>query len=55
MLPEEAPFTSDFLAECEAFTADDSHMHDDQVDPMMDAINDLLASNNAASLWEKMI
>jgi hypothetical protein len=30
-------------------------MHDDQVDPMMDAINDLLASNNAASLWEKMI
>lgn len=55
MLPEDAPFTSDFLAECEAFTADDSHMHDDQVDPMMDAINDLLASNNAASLWEKMI
>lgn len=55
MLPEDAPFTNDFIAECEAFTADDSHMHDDQVDPMMDAINDLLASNNAASLWENMI
>jgi len=55
MLPEEAPFTNDFVVECEAFTADDSHLHDDQVDPMMDAINDLLANNNAASLWEKMI
>lgn len=55
MLPEDAPFTNDFVAECEAFTADDSHLHDDQVDPMMDAINDLLAHNNAASLWEKMI
>ena len=55
MLPEDAPFTNDFVAECEAFTADDSHLHVDQVDPMMDAINDLLAHNNAASLWEKMI
>lgn len=55
MLPEDAPFTSDFLAECEAFTADDSHMHDDQVDPMIDAINDMLATNNAINLWERMI
>jgi predicted phage terminase large subunit-like protein len=55
MVPEDAPFTNDFVAECEAFTADDSHLHDDQVDPMMDAINDLLASTNAINLWEKMI
>lgn len=55
MLPEDAPFTNDFIAECEAFTADDSHMHDDQVDPMIDAINDLLATNNAINLWERMI
>ena len=54
MLPEDAPFTNDFIAECEAFTADDSHLHDDQVDPMMDAINDLLASNNVINLWERM-
>ncbi len=55
MVPEDAPFTNDFIAECEAFTADDSHLHDDQVDPMIDAINDLLASNTATNLWERMI
>jgi len=55
MVPEDAPFTNDFIAECEAFTADDSHMHDDQVDPMIDAINDLLATTNAINLWERMI
>lgn len=42
MLPEAAPFLSDFLSECESFTADDSHAHDDQIDPMVDALNDLL-------------
>ena len=54
MLQEDAPFTNDFIAECEAFSADDSHMHDDQVDPMMDAINDMLATNNVINLWERM-
>ncbi len=43
-IPEEADFVADFLAECEAFTADDTHAHDDQVDPMVDAINDMLAT-----------
>ncbi|MFY2610499.1 phage terminase large subunit [Achromobacter ruhlandii] len=43
-IPEEAPWVNDFIAECEAFTADDSHAHDDQVDPMVDAINDMLAT-----------
>lgn len=41
-LPEEATFVSDFIRECEAFTPDDSHDHDDQIDPMIDAINDML-------------
>jgi predicted phage terminase large subunit-like protein len=54
-LPRNAPFLSDFLSECEAFTADDSHPHDDQIDPMVDAINDMLAGNNAAKLWENML
>ena len=54
-LPEDAPFTNDFIEECEAFTADDSHLHDDQVDPMIDAINDMLATNNVQNLWERMI
>jgi predicted phage terminase large subunit-like protein len=44
VLPEDAPFVSDFIVECEAFTADDSHAHDDQIDPMCDAITDLLAA-----------
>ncbi len=44
VLPEDAPFVSDFLVECEAFTADDSHAHDDQIDPMCDAITDMLAA-----------
>lgn len=54
-LPKNAFFLSDFIGECEAFTADDSHPHDDQIDPMIDAINDMLAGNNAAQLWERMI
>lgn len=43
-LLEESPFISDFINECEAFTADDTHAHDDQIDPMCDAIMDMLAS-----------
>jgi predicted phage terminase large subunit-like protein len=54
-LPQDAPFVSDFINECESFSADDTHSHDDQVDPMIDAINDLLASNNTATLWERML
>lgn len=43
-IPESAPWVNDFIAECEAFTADDSHEHDDQIDPMCDAINDLIGA-----------
>lgn len=39
VLPFDAPWVSDFIAECEAFTPDDTHKHDDQIDPMCDAIN----------------
>jgi len=44
-IPEGATYISDFLSECESFTGDDSHAHDDQIDPMIDAINDLLVNN----------
>ena len=37
-LPRNAPFLNDFIHECEAFTANDSHPHDDQIDTMCDAI-----------------
>lgn len=52
-VPLEAPFTLDFVTECEAFTADDSHDYDDQVDPMVDAINDMLATNKLKT-WEQL-
>lgn len=50
-VPEDAPFTKDFITECEAFTADDSHDFDDQVDPMVDAVMDMLSSGNKIKQW----
>lgn len=52
-IPGEASFTSDFVAECEAFTADDSHAFDDQVDTLIDAVNDLLA-DNPLEIWKQL-
>ncbi len=54
-VPEDAPFTSDFIAECEAFTADDSHAHDDQIDPLCDAIVDMLSTENKTRVWENFV
>lgn len=51
-VPEQAPWVSDYLDEMEAFTPDDTHAFDDQVDPTMDAINDMLSSNNVLKTWE---
>lgn len=53
-IPEEAHFTNDFIAECESFSADNSHDHDDQVDPMLDAISDMLSTGNKIKQWEKL-
>lgn len=53
-IPEEAAFTNDFVAECEAFTADDSHDFDDQIDPLLDAIQDMLQSGNKIKRWEAL-
>ncbi|MGL6014360.1 MAG: phage terminase large subunit [Shewanella oncorhynchi] len=39
LIPDDAPWVADFISECEGFTADDSHSHDDQIDPMIDAVN----------------
>lgn len=48
---EDAPFTKDFIQECEAFTADDSHDFDDQIDPMVDAVMDMLSAGNKIKQW----
>lgn len=50
-LIEGSPFINDFINECEAFTADDTHLHDDQIDPMLDAITDMLAAK-PRSFWD---
>lgn len=47
-IPENAPWVHDFIAECEAFTADDAHDHDDQIDPMCDAISEMLHSGRTS-------
>jgi predicted phage terminase large subunit-like protein len=53
-IPESAPWVSDFTQECDAFTADDTHAHDDQIDPMVDAISDLLGSGRVLNIWTKL-
>lgn len=54
MVPEAAPFTNDFVGECEAFTADDSHDFDDQVDPMVDGVFDMLQAGNKMRQWAQL-
>ncbi|GAM51793.1 hypothetical protein EBME_0256 [bacterium endosymbiont of Mortierella elongata FMR23-6] len=51
VLPKTAPWVKDFIAECEAFTANNTHAHDDQIDPMIDAITDCLAKSSDWSGW----
>lgn len=53
-IPESAPWVSDFTQECDAFTPDDTHAHDDQIDPLVDAINDLLASGRVIDTWARL-
>lgn len=53
-IPEDAPFTNDFIAECESFSMDMSHDHDDQIDPLLDAIEDMLSSLNKLKVWEAL-
>lgn len=51
-VPAEGEFVSDFLKECEAFSADDTHAHDDQIDPMCDAITDMIAVKTSFSILD---
>ncbi len=53
-VPEDAPFTNDFVYECEAFTADDTHDFDDQVDVYVDAVIDMLQAGNKMKQWEAL-
>lgn len=53
-IPEEAPWVADFVSENEAFTNNDSHPNDDQIDPEMDAIQDMLGTPNILDQWAKL-
>lgn len=46
-LPEGTPWLSDFLAECEGIGPEFKN-HDDQIDPMIDAINQLLQKSSSS-------
>ncbi len=52
-LPENAVWLNDFITECESFTADGRHAHDDQVDPMVDALT--FGRQNAVTQWENFL
>jgi len=41
-IPSGQDWVEMFVSECSSFNAEDTHLHDDQVDPMMDAIDILL-------------
>lgn len=50
VIKNECYYINDFIKECEAFTADNAHEHDDQIDPMIDAINDMLVTSNKTQI-----
>ena len=51
-LPQSAKWLNDFIAECEAFTADDTHSHDDSIDTMLYAAELLLGTEaGGAEKW----
>lgn len=49
-IPANAPWVSDFIGEVSAFSPDMKHAHDDQIDPMMDAI-DILLDKTPEEFW----
>ncbi|MCK4883546.1 MAG: phage terminase large subunit [Candidatus Diapherotrites archaeon] len=54
-IPEDAEWVFDYVKEHEGFTSDDTHAYDDQIDPTMDAINDMLVEEDEAELLKKMM
>lgn len=49
-VPESAPWKFDFIKECESFTPDDTHAHDDMVDTLCDAVEEMLHKKQT-SIW----
>jgi predicted phage terminase large subunit-like protein len=53
-IPEDAAYTNDFVTECESYSPDDTHDHDDQIDPMLDAIDEMLQAGNKLKQWSDL-
>lgn len=51
-IPTDKPWVFDFVDECRKFTPLMTHKNDDQIDPMMDAIEDMLI--NQVNIYEGM-
>lgn len=51
-LPQGKDFVLDFVREFSDFRADDTHLHDDQVDPTLDAIQDMLQEGMQIGTWK---
>lgn len=50
-IPEKAPWLIDYVDEFNKFSSDDSHDHDDQVDPTLMAIQDMLHNVGIIGTW----
>lgn len=56
LLPEDAPWLPEFLAEHSAFTYDDTHAHDDMVDNTIDAATlELMVGNNSLERLKALV
>jgi len=53
-LPAQAGWVSDFINECEAFTANDSHAFDDQLDTLCDALEILLFNKSSYDIGKML-
>jgi len=51
-VPENAHWVPKFIDEMNEFTGDDSHDHDDQLDPMFDAVSVLLDGGGGKSIFD---
>jgi predicted phage terminase large subunit-like protein len=52
VLLDKKPYLSDFISECEAFTGDNTHAHDDQIDPLCDAITTMIVTKDVTITFE---
>lgn len=53
-VPTNAVWVNDYLAEMEEFSSDNGHRHDDQIDPTVDAINTMLATQTNSRFSKEM-